>query len=137
MGQSRPLCLFSFFSNTNCTEHIVSFSGIQTGIIGVEGEHPDHLTTTIGPTYLIFSLYILTIFHCPLPCLYVFHLLLICKLKSPRKIQFLCNFLYFNKYFFKPTPTLMAFTVVTNVHEPSPQPTACRPPSCSLATATF
>ena len=30
----------------------------------------------------------------------------------------------------KPTPTLMAFTV------PSPQPTACRSPKCSLMTAT-
>ena len=29
----------------------------------------------------------------------------------------------------------MAFTGVTNVHGPSPQPTACRPQSCSLTTA--
>ena len=30
----------------------------------------------------------------------------------------------------------MAFTVVTNAHGPSPQPTAYRLPSCSLMTAT-
>ena len=30
----------------------------------------------------------------------------------------------------------MAFTGVTNAHGPSPQPTACRSPSCSLTTAT-
>ena len=39
-------CLFSFFSNTNFTEKTVGFSGIQTRIIGVEGEHGDHFTTT-------------------------------------------------------------------------------------------
>ena len=43
MGQPRPLfCLFSFFSNTNT----VDVSGIQTRIVGVEGEHADHLTTS-------------------------------------------------------------------------------------------
>ena len=30
----------------------------------------------------------------------------------------------------------MAFTGVTNAHGPSPQPRACRSPSCSLTTAT-
>ena len=30
----------------------------------------------------------------------------------------------------------MAFTGVTNAHGPSPQPTACRSPSCSLTAAT-
>ena len=30
----------------------------------------------------------------------------------------------------------MAFTGVTNAHGPTPQPTACRSPSCSLTTAT-
>ena len=30
----------------------------------------------------------------------------------------------------------MAFTGVTNAHGPSPQPTACRSPTCSLMTAT-
>ena len=47
MGQPRPLfCLFSFFSNTNFTENTVDVSGIQTRIVGVEGEHADHLTTS-------------------------------------------------------------------------------------------
>ena len=34
------------------------------------------------------------------------------------------------------TPTLVAFTWVTKAHGPSPQPTACRSPSCSFTTAT-
>ena len=38
--------------------------------------------------------------------------------------------------FLCPTPILMAFIGVTNAHGPSPQPTACRSPICSLITAT-
>ena len=30
----------------------------------------------------------------------------------------------------------MAVTGVTNAHGPSPKPTVCRPPTCSLTTAT-
>ena len=37
---------FFFFSNTNCTEKTVGFSGIRTQIVGIKGEHADHLTTT-------------------------------------------------------------------------------------------
>ena len=44
-------CLFSFFSNTNFTEKTVGFSEIRTRIVGVEGEHVDHLTTTSGQSY--------------------------------------------------------------------------------------
>ena len=40
-------------------------------------------------------------------------------------------------FFISPTPTLMAFTGVTNALGPSPQPTACRSPSCSVATGTW
>ena len=40
------------------------------------------------------------------------------------------------KVFLSPTPTLMAFTAVTNAHGPSHQPTAYRSPSFSLTTAT-
>ena len=46
-------CLFSFFSNTNFTEKTVDFSGIQTWIVGGEGEHTDHLTTTTAPTWAV------------------------------------------------------------------------------------
>ena len=47
MGQPWPLFyLFLFFSNTNFTEKTVDVSGIQTRIIGLEGEPADHLTTT-------------------------------------------------------------------------------------------
>ena len=44
-----PFCLFSFFSSRNCTEITVDFSGIQTQIVRVDGEHADHLTTTTAP----------------------------------------------------------------------------------------
>ena len=37
------LFIFSFFSNTILQK---KFSVIQTGIVGVEGEHANHLTTT-------------------------------------------------------------------------------------------
>ena len=47
-----------------------------------------------------------------------------------------CNFKISFIVFDSPTPTLMAFTGVTNAHGPSPQPVACRSPSCSLTTAT-
>ena len=40
-------CLFLLFPNTNFTE-TVDFSGIRTWIIGVEGEHADHVTTTVA-----------------------------------------------------------------------------------------
>ena len=46
IGQPWPHFVFSFFSNTNFTEKIVGFSGFRTRIVGVEGEHADHLTTT-------------------------------------------------------------------------------------------
>ena len=39
-------------------------------------------------------------------------------------------------FLIQPHSHLMAFTGVTNAHGPSPQPTACRSPSYSLATAT-
>ena len=38
--------------------------------------------------------------------------------------------------FYSPTPTLMAFTGVTNAHGPSPQSKACRSPLNSLTTLT-
>ena len=38
-------CFFSFFSKTKLQKN-VTFTGVQTGIVGVEGEHADHLTAT-------------------------------------------------------------------------------------------
>ena len=38
--------------------------------------------------------------------------------------------------FLNPTPTLIAFTGVTNAHGPSPQPTSSWSSSCNLMTAT-
>ena len=49
---SRPyFCLFLFFSNTNFTEKTEDVSGIQTRIVGVEGKHADHLTTTTTKSF--------------------------------------------------------------------------------------
>ena len=53
--KSWPLfCLFSFFSNT-MLQKTVSFSGIRTRIVGIEGKHADHLTTTTAhlPRYVL------------------------------------------------------------------------------------
>ena len=52
MDKPRPLfCLFLFFSNTNFTEKTVHFCTIRTLIVGVEGKHADHLTTTTAHQY--------------------------------------------------------------------------------------
>ena len=48
MGQPRPLFVYFRFSNTNFEEKSVDVSRIRTQIIRVEGEHADHLTTTVG-----------------------------------------------------------------------------------------
>ena len=39
------MCIFVLFKNNFCRK-IVDFSGIETLIVGVEGERTDHLTTT-------------------------------------------------------------------------------------------
>ena len=39
-------CLFSLFSNTNFTDKTPGVIGIRTEIVGIEGKHADHLTTT-------------------------------------------------------------------------------------------
>ena len=55
MGHPRPLfCLFSFFSN-NLQDKTLDFSVIRTWVVRVEGEHYDHLTTTISQLLNIFS----------------------------------------------------------------------------------
>ena len=47
MGQPQHLfCFFLFFSNTKFSVKTVDFSGIRTRIVGLEGEHAGHLTTT-------------------------------------------------------------------------------------------
>ena len=55
MGQPRPLfVLFSFFSIT-ILQKIVDLSGIRTRIVGVEGQHVDHLTTTTAHVPYMFD----------------------------------------------------------------------------------
>ena len=52
-GQLRPLYLFIFVRfKQNFYIKTVGFSGIQTRIVGVEGEHVDHLPTTTAQSDL-------------------------------------------------------------------------------------
>ena len=52
MGQPRPLFVYfrSFRARTNFTEKTLGISGIL--IVGVEGKHADHLTTTTTACYV-------------------------------------------------------------------------------------
>ena len=53
IGTSPILVNFSSFQK-QILQKTVGFSGIQTQIVGVEGEHADHLTTTTAPgTYIL------------------------------------------------------------------------------------
>ena len=47
MGQLGLVLFIFFFTNINSTEKTIGFSGIHTRIVGVKGEHADHLSTTI------------------------------------------------------------------------------------------
>ena len=54
MGRSRPLFVYFRSFQTIYRIKTVGFSGIRTRIVGVEGEHADHLNTTtaqIFPSY--------------------------------------------------------------------------------------
>ena len=56
MGQPWPLfCLFPFFFKHNLYRITVGVSGIRTRIVGVEGEHADHLTTTTARASNVYS----------------------------------------------------------------------------------
>ena len=44
ISNNSSITISSF--RTNCTEKTVGFSGIRTQIVGIKGEHADHLTTT-------------------------------------------------------------------------------------------
>ena len=46
MGQPRPLLVYFRSFQQQFYRKIVDLSGIRTRIVGVEGEHADHLTTT-------------------------------------------------------------------------------------------
>ena len=46
MGQLRPLFVYFRSFRTHILQKYVGDSGIQTQIVGVEGKHADHLTTT-------------------------------------------------------------------------------------------
>ena len=50
MGQPRPLFVsFRSFQSQSLQKNTVDVSRIQTRIVGVEGKHADHLTTTTAP----------------------------------------------------------------------------------------
>ena len=54
MGQQTSLILFIFsLFKQNSYRKIVAVSGIRTRIVGVEGKHPDNLTTTTAQTVFI------------------------------------------------------------------------------------
>ena len=50
MGQSRPFLFIFFLLKHILQEKTVDFSGTHTQIVGVEGDHADHLTTTTAPS---------------------------------------------------------------------------------------
>ena len=51
MGQPRPLFVYFRAFQQQFYRKIVDLSGIRTRIVGVEGEHADHLTTTTAHDY--------------------------------------------------------------------------------------
>ena len=60
MGQPRHLFIYFRWFQTHILQKklYVVYSGIRTGIVGVEGEHADHLTTTTSLESLSFPLQI-------------------------------------------------------------------------------
>ena len=50
---TEPLFVIFVLFKLNFTEKTVGFSGFQTQIVGIEGKHADHLTTTTAPRYAI------------------------------------------------------------------------------------
>ena len=63
---------FRFFKHNN-TEKTVGFSGIRTRIVGVEGEHADHLTTTTAQVCLLCSCMFFSVPRCVF-CVFTFFL---------------------------------------------------------------
>ena len=58
---TASFCLFLLFSSTKLTEKTVGFSGIQTQIVTVEGEHADHKATTSTAYIIVFEVWHLTV----------------------------------------------------------------------------
>ena len=52
MGQFRPLFFYFRSFQTQIVHKIVGFSGIWTRIVGLEGEHADHLITTTAQFFI-------------------------------------------------------------------------------------
>ena len=52
MGQPRPLFVYFRAFQQQFYRKIVDLSGIRTWIVGVEGEHADHLTTTTAQKFI-------------------------------------------------------------------------------------
>ena len=55
MGHSRPLFVYFHSFQTQYYRKTLGFSGIRTRIVGVEGEHADHLTTTMALPILVYG----------------------------------------------------------------------------------
>ena len=54
VGQPRPLFVYFRSFQTQYYRKTIGFSRIRTRIVGVEGEHADHLTTTTAPLKLLY-----------------------------------------------------------------------------------
>ena len=48
MGQSQPIFVYLNYFQTHIVQKNCGLNGIQTRIVGVEGKHADHLTTTMA-----------------------------------------------------------------------------------------
>ena len=48
MGQSGPIFVYLNYFQTHIVQKNCGLNGIQTRIVGVEGKHADHLTTTMA-----------------------------------------------------------------------------------------
>ena len=55
MAHPGPLFVFFRSFKFNFTEKFLDYSGIRTQIVGVEGDHADHLTTTTALNYNNFN----------------------------------------------------------------------------------
>ena len=66
MAQSRPLLVYFHSFKHKCYRKTVGFSGIQTQIVGVEGEPADHSTTTTATMKMLLSCVCLLAFRWPI-----------------------------------------------------------------------
>ena len=130
MGHSRPLFIFVFLIEltVKCSISIFSDDWIRTADLWLPTE--PQLSTAHLAQWIPLCLP-----SCGLGFISQAHTLSIYSqiLWYKNEQKWVRPFFFF--FFLSHTPTLTAFTGVTNAHGPSPQPTAFRSPSSSLTTA--